>query len=205
MLHCQKKGLSIDIHHRLTQRFQPYPVNTSRIIKDAVTISLNGTEILIPTPEDMLLHLCIHLYYHHVTENDYKLRRHADIYNMLFNYNNIKWDKFVTNTLRDRLNLPVAYSLYYTNIIYGNIIPKQVLQNVMPREFEKEKDAIKNRYLLSDAAIGFWHIPYLKRLFSSKGFLLEHVKECSLSYIVQEKWANACGEIGIQYRPSLEF
>ncbi len=194
-----KKGLRIDIHHRLTLRFQPYSVNTLRIIKDARRVSLNGTEILIPCLEDMLLHLCIHLYFHHAIENSYKLNPHADIHNMISNYQDIiNWNKFVTNVLKDRLNLPVAYSLYYTNIIYGKVVPKQVLQNIMSPEFEKEKDAMKNVFLLSDVVFGFWHISYLKRLFSSKELLLKHMKECFLSYVMQETWANAFREIGIQ-------
>jgi hypothetical protein len=56
-----KSGVSVEIHTRIHPENESYHVNMERMWRDAIPIYLHGVDVLGFNPEDLLLHLCLHL------------------------------------------------------------------------------------------------------------------------------------------------
>jgi len=56
-----KNGVSIEIHTHIHSVNESYHVDLERMWQDAVPVRLHGVDVLGFCPEDMLLHLCLHL------------------------------------------------------------------------------------------------------------------------------------------------
>lgn len=169
-----KDHFCVEIHHRLHQSFISEKPNANIIVQDCDTVIGSFGEMKIPNKYDLLLSICYHLYYHHCFESEYYLKNHVDIANYLLYYSdNFDWEIFLQRVIKHNIRLSVSYALYFTNIIYFDIlgfyiIPPAKLETIFPIDFMKEKDAVKIRFLLENTTYGYWDNSYKERLFLGK-------------------------------------
>jgi hypothetical protein len=208
-----KNRISIEIHHRFTQDGDGYEFNYDRIFKESTTsvLSENKLEVPIPSIEDILLNLCYHQYQHEFRETVFFLKAHSDIFNLIYNLGkSINWDTFIKNVIADSVQFPITYSLYYTNFIFNqfldiDIVPKFVLDAIMPKDFDKEKNAIVSRFLLTNQPFGYWRKSYIERLFLSVSDLYTLLcKEYFIS-ISNAKLQKASEKYGLDYDKLCSF
>jgi hypothetical protein len=168
-----KNKVCVEIHHRFTQEGDGYELNYDRIFKNCNYIVIPDKELEVPIPsiEDILINLCYHQYQHEFRETHFLLKAHSDIFNLIYNLvPRIDWRKFIKDVIADRIQFPIMYSLYFTNQVFYHflnscIIPQFVLDAIIPKDFEKEKDAIISRCLFDNDAFGYWRHTYIDRLF----------------------------------------
>jgi hypothetical protein len=193
-------GFELELHHRLTLRCCPYCPDVAGVIKDACPAQLGKVDILVPSLEDLLTHLCIHLHHHHaVMDFVYSLRRHADIRNLITNCGKrMDWNKLVAKVRDQGIQLPVAYGIYYTEALYGPLVPREAYAAILPQDFDVEKDAMRWLQMGSDEVIGYWHIPYLWRLFGSRTQTKSILFETAADYVADARVRELAALLGRQ-------
>lgn len=89
-----KNGVSVEIHIRIHSETEPYQVDLQDMWQHAVPLKLHGVEALGFSPEDLLLHLCIHLDEHFII-GQFQFTCLYDLVNMLNHKGDLlNWDLF---------------------------------------------------------------------------------------------------------------
>lgn len=130
-----RQGLPVEIHWTILGEDQPFAIDVAGLWERAVPVKIAGVDVLSLSPEDLLLHLCLHLgYQHHLSLG---LRGLYDISKVLHNNDKLlDWQKMVSIARKwgvDRvvwLTLSLAQDLLYAEI------PWQVLSDLQPTEIE---------------------------------------------------------------------
>ncbi len=181
-------GITIDLHFDLAVFAWPFCMDAGGLIGRAHAVTYRETEVLIPSLEDLLVHLCQHLHQHHVGDNDYSLRRHADVRNLVSRYQKaVDWKVFANRVHEQRLEVPVAYALYYSQAIYPPFLPSGLLDAVMPVNFAEEKDAMRWHKMMSDEIVGYWRHPYLWRLFEPQESIRHAIGQAITEHVTRVK------------------
>lgn len=196
----ERNGLSIDLHVKLGNPRFVGLANMERILQSAQLADYNGVQLFVPSPPHLLTHLCVHLYTHHaVNHKNCSLRHHADIRNLSVAYREqMDWKAFVEAALGDSIHPIIAYSLYYTEAIYGRFLPTGVLEAVTPPDFNELKNAIKAEILQEDVIIGYWKIPYLRRLLDEgmEERIEREIWAAVQAHLLPERWYAASEAFG---------
>ena len=207
-----RDGVYVEMHHRLTQEDDPYRINTKRIMNSADIIYLGDTSIYIPNKTDMLINLCYHLFQHEYRESRFMLKPYSDIYNFLYCYQDtFEWDTFVKYVKNDNIEFPITYSLYFVNMLYReifckDIVPIEILELLMPADFDARKDSIISRHLFNgDAAIGTWAKPHMERLFMEAKDLRRELCRKYFFYVSERHWKEECDKLNIPFEENFEF
>ncbi len=208
----QRDGIYVEMHHRLTQKDDPYTINEDRIINNAVTILLDGIPVKIPDRVDMLISLTYHMFQHEYREARFMLKPYSDIYNFVYHYKNaFDWNLFIERVKEDNIQFPVTYSLYFVDELFSqilgrHIIPENIFQNLMPKDFHEQKDLIVSRHLHNqDTAIGMWPFTHTERVFMELKALRRELCKQFFFFYSEEKWRKECKELGIEFCDSFEF
>jgi len=89
-----KNGVSVEIHIRIHSEMMVYQVDIQSLWQQAVPMQLHGVHALGFCPEDMLLHLCIHLD-KHFRSGPFQFTCMYDLVNMLNHKGDVlNWDLF---------------------------------------------------------------------------------------------------------------
>jgi hypothetical protein len=120
----REKSLIVEIHWDITKK--PFDINIKKWFERAKDAEFNGYKVLIPSPEDMIIHLCIHLY-NHGYHSRMILRELCDISETLNNYSGkFDWMLFQNEINCYRLQRPVYSILYLVKKFFDNVeIPFQ--------------------------------------------------------------------------------
>lgn len=95
----------------------------------AVPLTIGGVATRMVSPEDMLLHLCIHLHHHGYN----RLIWFTDIALLLRRYETeLDWDYLVRAAHIEGLNIFVYYSLQYLEQLLGVAAPRRALKALKP-------------------------------------------------------------------------
>lgn len=114
----KEKSLIVEIHWHITGK--SFDLNIKKWFERAKYAELYGCPILIPAPEDMVIHLCIHLY-NHGYDSKMLLRELCDIYEILNHYREeIDWKQFKNEIDVYGLHKPVYSVLHLLKKFYGN-------------------------------------------------------------------------------------
>jgi hypothetical protein len=96
-----KNGVSVEIHIRVHSEAEPFHLDMQRMWANALPIQLHGTTALGFSPEDMLLHLCIHLD-KHFRSGQFQFTGLYDVVNMLNHKGDVlNWEQFEQHCLQD--------------------------------------------------------------------------------------------------------
>jgi hypothetical protein len=139
MFHRQIDNTFVDLQWNVLQReWDPYAEGTFRHDIDAMWASarlehLAGTALLVPSPEHMLFHLCLHLEGHGLRE----LVLFSDIVELVEHYGeSFDWDELVRLTVAHGACSSVFYVLRLTECLFGLRVPPAVLARLRPAYFQ---------------------------------------------------------------------
>jgi len=108
------KNIVVEIHWHITGN--SFRINIDEWWEMAKVIKIDNCQALIPSPEDMLIHICLHLYNH--SYNEFTLRGLCDILETLRYYRKeINWQLFQDKIGKYKINKPVYTMLYFVKEI----------------------------------------------------------------------------------------
>lgn len=124
----KKDQTHLDIHFRLLN--MGYPRSDDRQVwKRAMQVKIADFEAFVPSPEDMLLHLCYHANYHRFRQ----LRYFHDISEVIKIFGDeIDWASVLRTARERRFETSLYYTLYFTNELLIPPVPANVLQKLQP-------------------------------------------------------------------------
>lgn len=130
----EKAPVCLDIHQQFDREIK---IDMRRIWDRATPVRLSGKDILALSPEDLLLHVCVHMSSHHLFRVT-GLRGVCDIREIVRHYGG----KLDWNTVFERAreweveNAVYLGFLVVSELLGEGIIPKSVLENAKPADFD---------------------------------------------------------------------
>lgn len=99
------------------------------------SISVDGTDLRILSPEDNLLQVCLHTAKHsYVRAPGFRL--HLDV-DRIVNGQVIDWNLFLEYVLRHKVKIPVYFSLVIPQVLFNTPIPLDILEKIKPAPLKK--------------------------------------------------------------------
>lgn len=152
MLHLPRfvkaDGTSLELHWNLCSPGQPYFVDTEDVWQRAVPTEVAGTTILGLSPEDLLLHLCLHTSYQH--EFVFGLRPSCDIAAVIERYEGqLDWGTFVERALKWRWQRGVSLALRLAADLVGASVPPAVLSALQVAGLDNDLLAIARQQIFT--------------------------------------------------------
>jgi hypothetical protein len=195
-----KNGVSVEIHTHIHSINESYHVNMERMWQDAIPVRLHGVDALGFSPEDLLLHLCLHLD-KHFRSGCFQFTCLYDLLNMINHKGHlINWPLFEYRCdLAGAKNRTYKY-LSLISEFMGARLPEEVIrlgfQKRTQGDFRKMRNVLQGRRA-REYATGLlrildsfgsktdrWH--YLKDLFfPSRTFMMKRYR---LKHSIQLIW-----------------
>jgi hypothetical protein len=111
-----------------------------------------GVEVLVLCPEDLILHICLHLSFQHLFQLA-GVRSLCDIRESIEHYNNkIKWTQVCSYASEWGVRNSVYLTLLLARDIMGANVPDDVMENLKPDEFDHGVKAWAVKQIFSAAA-----------------------------------------------------
>jgi|GEM_PF-613880 len=146
MVHFQpmvKNGVSVEIHICLHSKAEDYHVNLPEMWRQAVKLQLHGVDVMGLCPEDLLLHLCIHLD-KHFSIGQFQFTCMYDLVNML----NHKRDVLNWDLLEQKCILAKAESATYKYLLLTQKYMNGKLPNFVTEKYGRMLTAKDERIFL---------------------------------------------------------
>jgi hypothetical protein len=137
-------AVDLDVHWDFENPDSPFKVDNEDLWQRAIPVKIAGVDVLSLSPEDFLLHLCIHTSYHHRFESG--LRSLCDISATLNTYQSIlDGPLFLARTHEWGVERCVFLSLHLAQLLVGAKIPPGLLDQIKPADCDSriEKWAIE--------------------------------------------------------------
>lgn len=133
--HRYTKGESVvELHWDLSLRTGVYKytkIKVEDIWRRARVSRIAGIDVLIPSPEDLIIHSCIHSAKHKYS----RLIWSYDIQQIVKCYQ-IDWEYLIMSTKSDNTEKHVFYGLFFAEKLLGQILPRHVLDELRPPAYE---------------------------------------------------------------------
>lgn len=160
----------VDICKNLFLPKSGFHLETDQLLERVESISLGGETAYCLSKEDMLLDLCGHLYKEATTVAwirqgiDLHLIKFCDIAEFVRSVSEtIDWDIFLSRVKTNELVHPMYYSLHYTDILYPQVIPSFILDELRPSDL-----SYLDKYGFVDyREPATWKSEFLTRLFDT--------------------------------------
>jgi hypothetical protein len=124
----------IEIHWHIDRPSRPFTIDIEGMWKRAVPANIAGVEALVLSPEDLLLHLCLHTCKHKLTGG---LRPFCDIAATVRHYGpHIDWGQIQARSQQWRVTPYVYLPLYLAKDLAGAAVPEPVLDALRPDGFD---------------------------------------------------------------------
>jgi hypothetical protein len=145
---------AIELHHHVLPEANPYRLDIDAIRSRAQRRQLGKVEALVLTPEDMLLHLCVHLAWGHRYQW-FPLRTLVDILALTSQAQPaVDWGRFVSVAEQTRTAGAVYWPLYLSQVWLQARVPDGVLRRLAPPAVARRllESVIESPYVLSGNA-----------------------------------------------------
>ena len=129
------KDITLEIHWDIARRIgneQYTNIDINEVWDNAIPMKISNNDCKMMSPEDMLLHLSIHLAGHRYG----RLIWLCDIAEII-RYYDINWEKLILNAKKYRTKAYVYYTLYFTSELFGSEVPSRVLKELRPNNLER--------------------------------------------------------------------
>jgi hypothetical protein len=121
----------IEVHWHIERPSNPFTIDIEELWQRAQPTTIAECEVLVLSPEDLLLHLCVHAAFHHLFQIG--LRSLYDIAEVIYhNQNNIEWEAVCWRTQQWGANNSVYLALYLAQTLVGAAVPREVLDTLKP-------------------------------------------------------------------------
>ena len=151
-------SLEIEVHWHLFTPDAPFELDTNGLWARSRRASIAGVAVLVLSPEDNLLHLCLHNSFHH-RFNRFSLRGLYDIQRSVQFYSvGINWDEFCQRSEELGYNHAVYLTLLLCRKLLHTPVPDQVLTRLHPAGFNYQLLTWAEQRILGkvDDAVGPW-------------------------------------------------
>lgn len=161
--------ITVDIQFDIFNRgkFMKQEYNMKSLFNNLETINVNNACITILNPKYNILQLSSHLYHDAVrirtirNGRDLELARFLDLYEYInMKKSKVDWVAFSDELNKSNINHIVFYSLYFTELLYGEFLPDGFLKDIMPTNTD-----YLDTYGLDEGLLIKWEIPFPKRMF----------------------------------------
>lgn len=186
-----KNGVSVEVHIRVTGKNETYKVDLEGMRKRAMHLYLHGVETFAFSPNDLLMHLCLHLDKHFVVGH-VQFTCFYDLTNLLnHKTDEINWKEFEKECLSGKAVDYTFKYLFLVNKYMNAYLPEEIIRKYSyclkpshERMFIKILKGEQERYaLISDfkSLRGFENPMHLfqfvaERVFPSKSFMIYRYK-----------------------------
>ncbi len=179
----------IDVHWTIENPNSPLIVELKELWSRTVEATIAGVNVRVLSPEDFLLHLCMHVSFHH-RFGSHSLQSLCDITETLkvMEYR-LDWDKLLLIVNQVKAQKCVYVTLRLLSLLFNTNVPKQFMDAIIQSDFDSEKESmileqIFSNYdhnpVLTSRMIDLWRSPdllsklytLLKLVFPSKKIML---------------------------------
>jgi hypothetical protein len=127
----QKGHADFEIHWNLTAPGKSYSIDPDSLWDHAIPIHVAGCDALALSPEDLLLHLCLHTSYHH--QFAFGLRPSCDIAETIAYFGtSLNWNAVVERANRRGWQRGVYLALRLAKELAGAEVPSHILEMLRP-------------------------------------------------------------------------
>ncbi len=127
LIHPETKCM-LEIHCFITSEDSPFEIPICGLWERAQPATLNSNNIYLLSPEDLIIHLCMHAAYDHLF--DFGLGALYDISLTIKHYGeNINWNEIRRRSCQWRTNQCLLLVLYFTKKWLGASIPDEIFEN----------------------------------------------------------------------------
>lgn len=147
----------------------PCKIDTPELLNRAIDVDIDGAKTNILDYEDFLVQLACHLYkeaalLHWINDlRDLKIYKFADIMMFIEKFSGeIKWDKLTAFCERTGCGSIVFYAFYYVNLMYGQVVPENVMKALEPDNLD-----YLNEYGIENEKPSTWQFDFFTRMFET--------------------------------------
>ena len=138
----------LEIHWHLERPILPFPINIDGVWERAAVARVANAEVLVLSPEDLLLHLCMHTCRHKLTGG---FRAFCDISETIRQYERVMdWEQVSTRATEWRIETFVYVVLLLTHELLGTRVPERVFDSLRHENFDMEVPAAAGAAVLED-------------------------------------------------------
>ena len=127
------QGVLVEIHRDLAG-YGRYPINVDGLFERAEPFKINKVEFLGLGPEDLLLHLCLHMIKGYFRYNE---KKHIEDIALLTKKRTVNWDTFRKRVKESRCSNGTYYALFAAKNQFQAKIPDEVIKVLCPKEIRK--------------------------------------------------------------------
>ena len=148
------RGFSIELHWTIIRPTEPVRVNVASLWNRAHAATTAGVEGIALSPEDLLMHACLHLCCdHHLTG----LRSFCDITETIHHYRGeMDWEQVVRSAREWGAARYVGLTLQLSRRMLGTGVPDGVLERLVPGGIDENVLEIAKQSVLADTGYDPW-------------------------------------------------
>jgi len=147
------QGLAVEVHWTIERPTSPFRIDEDGLWERCKLVGLASCEARVLSPEDLLLHLCLHTAFHHSFAG--ALRSFFDISKTIRHYlDEINWKEFLSRAEEWRARNLVTLTLHLTRRLLGTSIPDEVFGRMRFDPLMRWLSFRLERQFLRDGTIG---------------------------------------------------
>ena len=143
-------GPPIEIHWTIESPTEPFAIDIEGLWERARPARVADVDVLVLSPEDLLLHLCLHTTFHH--RLTLGLRGCWDLFEMIRQCQGpIDWKQLQSRAREWRIEKYVYLTLQLAKDLLGAAVPAEVLTDLRPNWFDPKVMALARTEILGQA------------------------------------------------------
>lgn len=165
------RRLPLDLHWNIDLSIAHLNIDIKKIWDRARPAFIGGVEVLVLCPEDLLLHLCIHLSFHHESFQFAGLRTFCDIREAIWCYNGqIEWKSIVKRAKKWGVGNAIYLTLSLVRDLLNVEMPDGDLDALKPDNFDRQLKIWALEKVLYSKDYGLSLSPYFWQLWKPGSF-----------------------------------
>jgi hypothetical protein len=144
-------GPPIEIHWTIESPTEPFAIDIEGLWERACPARVADVDVLVLSPEDLLLHLCLHTTFHHRLALG--LRGCWDLFEMIRQCQEpIDWKQLQSRAREWRIEKYVYLTLQLAKDLLGAAVPAEVLTDLRPNWFDPKVMSLARAEILGQAS-----------------------------------------------------
>jgi len=146
--YVKENGIMVEVHRNIERPSSPFQIEIDGMWERARLAKIANVEVLVLSPEDLILHLCLHASFHH--EFRIGLMPICDISETIQHYQNeIDWKQLLSTVNEYGISKFIYCTLSLTKKMLGTEIPDDVLTELKPDTFDPQLINLAEERILS--------------------------------------------------------
>lgn len=139
----RRRQLAVEVHTHFVSLETPLRFNISSVWEHARAQDLHGVKVLVPAPEHMLLHLCVHFFLDRRFTSMSSLRQLGDIAGVIgYGERPVDWDLFLAEVQRFGVAGPVYSVLSIASSLMDVSVPANVISPLKPVDYSEKMEQV---------------------------------------------------------------